>query len=515
MHICIFICNIDFGAAEWLVQDKKDKLKGAPLAVLASPSSIQPIALPILAPDETAFSLLARARCVGGYQSSTAASRIMLGDARAGLLFDFPRCLAELSRHMPGRLSDPVTLANKATGLPFYTRFRHRPVAERAIQKMCGPSVAGLKDDLGLRASAVGALLTVKACPACIIEDAAAYGVAYWHRTLQLPGVTVCPVHHIPLIESATVRQGKQRGFFLPHELTWTHNTGQQRHPRSPRRALRLANLAAAALSSSLPGGFNAETLYFTYRHGLKAGGFLSQGGRLRLASLKRHLQAHIENLPDTVRLCRPELSRETDALFNILRARHQTYNTLPHLVLIDFLFESWDHFASTYGWECTLCLEPDVRVGSTPLHNSLVNRRGCLSTQRSDANWDRCTAAVLRYISERPGVTRSQLVKACGGPWRWLYRNDPGWLDANSPPPLPRGRRYLSWVNWPKRDAVLVGLIEREDRVTSFPKNARITPRTILRRLGPIPFSVQLNKMPKSMAKLAEIAEQIKRRRQ
>jgi hypothetical protein len=472
------------------------------------------IALPAIALDETVFSLLARAQYLNGYDSAKATSRIILGDDRAALLFDFPRRLADLSLHLPGPLSDPAALATTATCLPFFTRFRNRLVEERAIQKMCSRSVAALKDDLGLRASAAGPLSMVKACRDCMAEDTAKHGVAYWHRVHQLPGVTVCPVHRAPLVQSTPVKQGKQPTLFLPHDLRWACAVSQKRNVGTNDCSLSLAELAAAALSQPLPGGFSAEALYHTYRHGLKAAGFLSQGNRLRLASLQHYLDAYVARLPASVRLCRPELSRETHALVDILRARTRTFNTLPHLVLIDVLFGSWSHFISTYEWECAMCRD------ANPLHSSPTDRSSEIAysgrpyTLRDQSSWDRCSATILGYVREHPDCTRSQLIKACGGPWRWLYRHDGSWLDANAPRPLPRRRSYATWVNWAKRDAALVELIERENLAWKFSRTSRITSQTILRTLGQVPFSVQLGKMPKSAARLADIAEQIRHQR-
>ena len=39
-------------------------------------------------------------------------------------------------------------------------------------------------------------------CPACASADRELYGETYWHMIPQLPGVTVCPVHMIPLVRS-------------------------------------------------------------------------------------------------------------------------------------------------------------------------------------------------------------------------------------------------------------------------------------------------------------------------
>lgn len=474
-----------------------------------------PIAVPMLAPDETAFSLLARTHYICGAQSSRATSRSLLGgDAHAGLIFDFPRQLAALASRLPGPLSDPRTLASEATVLPFYVRFRNPSVAALATAKVCGPSVAALKDDLGLRASAAGTGGMVKACPECMAADASALGVAYWHRTLQLPGVTVCPAHRISLLQSASVGQGKQRRFFLPHELRWTSTNGRQCDARPDAGALRIAELSAAALSFALPGGFSPETLHFTYRHGLKSAGFLSRGGRLRASALQHQLQAHLAHLPASIRLCRPELARETEILIAMLRSRAQTFNTLPHLVLIDFLFDSWGHFATTYDWERTMGASHAV-TSATRSPTMRPNQPEVRAFGADATKHEQCIRVIVDYVRERPMATRTQLVMACGGAWRWLYRNDRTWLDANAPPPIPRGRGYGSWVDWERRDAMLTDLIGREDRVDAFPPKARITPRTILKTVGRLPFAVQLNRMPRAMAKLMEIAGQIRNRRQ
>ena len=39
-------------------------------------------------------------------------------------------------------------------------------------------------------------------CPECVEANRAAYGETYWHMIPQLPGVTVCPIHMVPLTQS-------------------------------------------------------------------------------------------------------------------------------------------------------------------------------------------------------------------------------------------------------------------------------------------------------------------------
>ncbi len=39
-------------------------------------------------------------------------------------------------------------------------------------------------------------------------EDRETFGVAYWHRDFQLPGVYVCPKHQLPLVEAGVKANG-------------------------------------------------------------------------------------------------------------------------------------------------------------------------------------------------------------------------------------------------------------------------------------------------------------------
>ncbi len=45
---------------------------------------------------------------------------------------------------------------------------------------------------------------TLRWCGECVISDQAAYGLPYWHRVHQLPGVLVCPMHRCNLTAGST-----------------------------------------------------------------------------------------------------------------------------------------------------------------------------------------------------------------------------------------------------------------------------------------------------------------------
>ena len=61
-------------------------------------------------------------------------------------------------------------------------------------------------------------------CPECARDDRETYGETYWHMIPQLPGVTVCPTHMIPL-EKSPLLMKNARWDLLPAEY-WLPNKG-------------------------------------------------------------------------------------------------------------------------------------------------------------------------------------------------------------------------------------------------------------------------------------------------
>ncbi|CAB3780346.1 TnsD family Tn7-like transposition protein [Paraburkholderia fynbosensis] len=469
--------------------------------------------VPLLAPDETLFSFLARASCLGAYGNAHQTA----GDwpsRRAGLVFDFPYELERLTRVMLVGQGNPEQLACAATCLPFYTRFRKSAFSGQAARILCGSSVGLLKHDLGLRASAAGSMGAIRACPECMSDDVGGYGTAYWHRSLQLPGVLVCPKHEVALMEAKSMRPGKQQTFFLPRQIEYAKSDHRRLTRTANKRALQFSRLASAALQTPFPGDFDAEALYHTYRAALKAEGLLSKSGRLRLVDLETRIEAHIEGLPDGVRLCRPEVSRGPIALISVLRARSETFNTVPHLVLIEMLFGSWERFIAMYEWQTTLSSAPIMHKDATASPPIRVVPNSRMNEDQRRNRWSEATDHIERYMRQHPEASRSRVKMETTSNWRWLYRNDPTWLISNTPP-LRSGRTgRASWVNWSSRDAKMCKLIARERPHIVISNSSRITAATILRQLGELPFSVQLAKMPQTALLLEEIVNSMKRER-
>lgn len=67
---------------------------------------------------------------------------------------------------------------------------------------MRGSRGPGLHAAVGIMASSVPLPKWLRFCPACVSEDLRSWGEPYWHRLHQVPGVEICPLHNVYLVDS-------------------------------------------------------------------------------------------------------------------------------------------------------------------------------------------------------------------------------------------------------------------------------------------------------------------------
>ncbi len=92
-----------------------------------------------------------------------------------------------------------------------------------------------------------------------------------------------------------------------------------------------------------------------------------------------------------------------------------------------------------------------------------------------------------------------------------WLYRNDPEWLEANSPSPQRRESKRLDRIDWKSRDAELAAKVEFVvHRLKRAPgKPVRVTETVITRELGQSARIQKYgHKLPKTVGVIADLAE-------
>lgn len=249
-------------------------------------------------PGETLFSLLSRQHQLSGFSVAARTSERFFGCSRAGSQHDFPNRLAPLVHRTNGQLGTLEEIASNRTLLAFYRAFMPFDECTHAVECMAGNSVAHLKLRLGILTSRFRAHHPLKACTACMEEDALTTGWAYWHLEHQYPGVWACTKHSRLLLASTLKATGVHRfQWTLPRleELTDEHDLNAQEVQQQ--RLLSLARLIGSLVQIGANKPLSMSALYLVYRDNLASRGWVTQSGSLRMNEISKEFLQHVEPL--------------------------------------------------------------------------------------------------------------------------------------------------------------------------------------------------------------------------
>ncbi|MBU0589212.1 MAG: TniQ family protein [Gammaproteobacteria bacterium] len=153
-----------------------------------------------LLPGETLYNLAARFHFVCGSTTPAATGRLLFSHPLAGLHHEFTGHVDGFAKRL--QLQDPRAAVLRHTILSAYLPFHSADHCENWIARLIAGSPSSLKAELCLLASRFGASHPLKACAHCVEHDSATYGASSWHVEHQLFGVTICRIHHSPLMHS-------------------------------------------------------------------------------------------------------------------------------------------------------------------------------------------------------------------------------------------------------------------------------------------------------------------------
>lgn len=167
--------------------------------------------LPTLYENETIYSLLARAYEKGGYLSSSQARQDFFKNGDKNNVFDFifyNQLSDELIKLLKKnhKWSDIVqnhTLYN------YYSRFLTLDKRIKATKSLLNFE-GKYNTTFGVSSRSVkGIYLSPRYCPICAKEQREKYGEAYWDRIMQIPELTVCPIHKCKILKYENGKKGK------------------------------------------------------------------------------------------------------------------------------------------------------------------------------------------------------------------------------------------------------------------------------------------------------------------
>ena len=163
---------------------------------------------PQIYPDELIYSVLARFYVHSGYPAYTFCAEDIFLNKRVRPDMEFlnvmqPEILESLCKKM-----SMAELIEKHTMFPYYARFLPYERRNRAFEALC--SMGGDYNNLlAIPKQKNGEHRYLRYCPLCTEEDRTLYGESYWHRSHQLTGMGICPVHGCRLISSPVIMSSK------------------------------------------------------------------------------------------------------------------------------------------------------------------------------------------------------------------------------------------------------------------------------------------------------------------
>jgi hypothetical protein len=450
------------------------------------------------------------------------------GTKKSEINADLPHDLRRTAAALPPELRlDADTIINRHTLYPYLSPFIPLERAQRARECMLSSVRFGVFFITGLANWRLQLPAFLRVCPLCLSRELA-YGMGWWHRTPQLPGVFVCHEHGVPLVETRVARYGRDRLHYIPSPpvVDGFPLVANWPPPENACSLIRFIANESFGLLSVPRLGPGPEALRLAYLNGLKEAGFLRKGGHVNWPLI---IKAFDERLGTGLDLIMDGKDR-SGWLVSMLRTRSGAKQPLYHLMLLHFLGWNVDRLLTEAAVaRPVFARQPRPHGRRRRQHKRFVRNRDLLSRLWMDQDF------TISHIARLIGIHQGSVVRWAEmaglpfprpgkwGPvgrwtrglrWRpldverrecrqfwlealankipaptaahskvysWLRRNDRTWLRKH--PPLPR-RRFA--FDWKARDENCLDLVKRVvEQMAAANPPIRASRTRILRRAG------------------------------
>ncbi|MBD7965949.1 TnsD family Tn7-like transposition protein [Fictibacillus norfolkensis] len=161
------------------------------------------IFFPNLYKDELLFSALARYFKYSGDENKKDFMLEIFNSSSTCASTIFPTNLKNLCEKLPSPNAYSTDyIINNHTLLPYYSPFLANDRASKLRETMKNEDGKNIFMKSGRTASTVKNEKKLKYCLSCVDEEKQTKGECYWHRSHQIEGVKVCPIHKTWLVES-------------------------------------------------------------------------------------------------------------------------------------------------------------------------------------------------------------------------------------------------------------------------------------------------------------------------
>ncbi|HCV05734.1 MAG TPA: hypothetical protein DG048_24150 [Pseudoalteromonas sp.] len=152
--------------------------------------------VPPIYPDETIYSYAARLHVYWAEKNHRKTAKRLFGKAPINIDQRLPLGIEHIARATGNEID---TLLQHHTFYPLFSGFVSCPIALK--EAMLSNSGKNLANASSVAQAGIAPLGGSRYCPLCIDQDTLQYGIAYWHLSHQLQGVTCCTTHDVELVQ--------------------------------------------------------------------------------------------------------------------------------------------------------------------------------------------------------------------------------------------------------------------------------------------------------------------------
>ncbi|RYY02353.1 MAG: hypothetical protein EOO53_12245 [Gammaproteobacteria bacterium] len=309
---------------------------------------------------ETVYSILAKLCKIAGFPSTDETLKHVELAPHCQLDSDLPGFIPPIAK-MTG-MSGKEILDNHCV-INYFKVFSKREVFTAAEASLLNGKSSDIHARLSLISNRTGKHENLYYCFSCAKESFDTYGMSYWHREHQLPGVSACLLHQLELLQVERCRKNPK---LPPSEV----NTESPK--KCSIKAELLASLSKSLLLGTLPEHLDPSKVVLTYWLRLRDSGFTTKKMRIRQRVLRQELLKFWCDVSANKAIASVFSDQAVHPFPQNMFYRTSTHHPLKHLLLIGFLFGDLESFYHAYN----LAEDPEEDIAGCEAKNSEMNAK-------------------------------------------------------------------------------------------------------------------------------------------
>jgi hypothetical protein len=471
--------------------------------------------LPMALPDEILFSRISRHLSITGYRVEQYL-KIFIGSSRASIHPFLNAHLLTISKYCS---ESAIELRQTQTLIPLFSHY----VSEHRKQIN---NLSLSADDLVRACQLIcfreHEVLSLKFCPACAQEDMKSYGVSYWHRSHQIPGIEACYKHRVWLEHQELLQRPHISNQCLPPTTTSSK--------QSSSLAWQLAKYSKNVLDKLSNESYKGRN----FIDELIGKGYITASGRLWRTRFSTEMFEFVSKLKYPEKSLLPSSIKDLKYWSLILKNKGNQH-PFKHLLLGFWLEKTRDKHVNPTSSKDQICDDKEsieqrccallIKGSSMAEVSRITDKSRCyikhlalrknipinlkpkilteelkrkiikmaykgfhrfaiakqfgvssgtvemmISTPSGLVEWrQRCKAEsrcrrykvqLIRFKKNNPDALRQQVKEKCGAAFFWLYLHEKEWLEIH----LPEATKpiYKNRVDWHQRDVELADIITK-----------------------------------------------------